>query len=87
MKKDSKNERFELRLTAAEKQKLERLAARCGVSVSAYVRGCCMDKAPKAKPPNEFWQLLNRLYALHEKMPPETQEEIERLILALQEVV
>lgn len=87
MKDNIKGERLELRLSRAEKQKLERAAERCGVSVSAYVRGCCMDRAPKAKPPEELWQLLNQLYDLHDKVPPETQNEIERLILAIQEAV
>lgn len=87
MRNDTKTERLELRLTAADKQKLEQRAARCGVSVSSYVRGCCMNKAPRAKPPDEFWTLLDRLYALHDKMPPEVQAKIELLILALQEAV
>ena len=87
MKDNIKNGRLELRVSAAEKKKLERCAEHCGVSVSAYVRGCCMDKAPKLKPPDEFWQMLNRLYDLHEKLPAETQAEIERLILSLQKEV
>lgn len=87
MKDKPKTERLELRVSLSDKQKLENFAARCGVSVSAYVRGCCMNKAPKAKPPEEFWQLLDRVYTLHETMPPETQSEIEQLILALQKEV
>ena len=62
-------------------------SARCGVSVSFYVRGCCMNKAPKTQPPDEFWRLLDRVYVLFETSTPETQAEIEALILALQEAV
>ena len=87
MKDNIKNERLELRLSHADKQKLERAANRCGVSVSAYVRGCCMDKAPRAEPPYKFWQLLKQLYGLYDTQPPEKQAQIERLILALQEAV
>ena len=87
MKENIKDGRLELRLSRVDKQKLERAAARCGVSVSAYVRGCCMDRAPKAKPPDELWQLLKQLYGLHDRVPLEKQNEIERLILALQEAV
>jgi len=87
MKDKPKTERLEFRVSLSDKQKLENFATRCGVSVSAYVRGCCMNKAPKAKPPEEFWRLLDRVYALFETVPPETQAEIEALILALQESV
>lgn len=87
MKDNIKDERLELRLSRADKQKLERAAKRCGVSISAYVRGCCMDKAPRAEPPYEFWQLLKQVYALYDTQPPEKQAQIERLILALQKAV
>jgi len=87
MKDNIKDERLELRLSRSEKQKLERSAAHCGVSVSAYVRGCCMNKAPGAKPPEQFWMLLKKVYALYDTQPPEKQAQIERLILALQEAV
>lgn len=87
MKNNAKKERLELRLSLADKQKLEQCAKRCGVSVSSYVRNCCMNKAPRAKPPDEFWKLLDRVYALYETTPPEKQTEIEQLILALQKAV
>ena len=87
MKNKTKTERLELRLSPADKQKVEQRAARCGVSVSSYVRGCCMNKAPKTQPPDEFWRLLDQVYALFETSTPETQAEIEALILALQEAV
>ncbi|OJU16543.1 MAG: hypothetical protein BGN88_03555 [Clostridiales bacterium 43-6] len=87
MKNNAKSERLELRLSLAEKQKLEQCAKRCGVSVSSYVKGCCMNKAPRVKPPDEFWLLLDRVYTLFETAPPETQTEIEQMILKLQELM
>lgn len=87
--------RMKIRLTAEEKAKLEHSAALCGLSQAEYVRQVCLGRQPRPKPPAEFWELMDALYALHDflerltvhypEFEPDCQE-IERLVLLLQEV-
>ena len=60
-----------------------------------FIRQLCKGKTPKAKPPQEFWELLNALYSVHkgfkkcaiyEPSALTICKEIECLILDLQEV-
>ena len=87
--------RLKIRLTVEEKTKLEYDAALCGLTQSEYLRQICLGKRPKLKQPSEFWELLDALYEIHDKLErltvycPEAAEEcsrIERLVLLLQEV-
>lgn len=59
-----------------------------------FIRQLCKGRKPKAKPPREFWELLNTLYSVHngfkecakyESAAMEICKEIECLILDLQE--
>lgn len=84
-----------VRFTEEEKQKLEHCADLCGLSQVEFIRQLCAGKTPKAKPPREFWILLNALYSVHngfkscaiyEPSALTICKEIERLILDLQEV-
>ena len=70
-------------------------AALCGLTQSEYLRQICLGKRPRPKQPPEFWELLDALYEIHDKLErlavyyPEVVEEcsrIERLVLLLQEV-
>ena len=92
-----KNEtvRIRIRLTEEEKEKLERDAAACGLSQAEYVRQVCKGKKPKPQPGPDFWDLLEKLYLLHDSLQkcvhflPEAAAEchrIETLILTLMEV-
>lgn len=47
--------RLQLRLSLNEKEKIERNARRCGMSVSGYVRQCCLGRELKGRPPEVFW--------------------------------
>ena len=76
--------RLQLRLSQKEKKKIERSAKRCGMSVSRYVRQCCLGRKPRSRPPDAFWELLDALYAI--TALPE-QERLSTLILRLQEAV
>ncbi len=87
--------RMKIRLTEEEKAKLEHIAALCGLSQAEYVRQVCLGRQPRPKPPAEFWELMDALYALHDFLErltvhyPEFEpdcREIERLVLLLQEV-
>ena len=87
--------RLKIRLTVEEKTKLEYDAALCGLTQSEYFRQICLGKRPRPKQPPEFWELLDALYEIHDKLGrlavyyPEMAEEcsrIERLVLLLQEV-
>ncbi len=87
--------RMKIRLTEEEKTKLEHDAALCGLSQAEYVRQVCLGRQPHPKPPAEFWELMDALYALHDFLEwltvhfPEFEpdcREVERLVLLLQEV-
>ena len=57
--------RIRVRLTEEEKEKLERNSALCGLTQSEYVRQLCRGIHPKPKPPDAFWQLMDKLYKAH----------------------
>ena len=87
--------RLKIRLTEEEKAKLEHDAALCGLTQSEYFRQICLGKQPRPKQPPEFWELLDALYEVHDKLErlivycPEVAEEclrFERLVLLLQGV-
>ena len=79
--------RLQLRLSQEEKEKIERNAQRCSMSVSRYVRQCCLGRELKGRPPEVFWQLLEELYAIAALLPVTEQQRLSRLILRLQEAV
>lgn len=79
--------RLQLRLSQKGKEKIERNAKRCGMSVSRYVRQCCLGREPKGRPPDVFWELLEELYTITALLPIPEQERLTGLILRLQEAV
>lgn len=87
--------RLKIRLTEEEKATLEHGAALCGLTQAEYVRQLCLGRQPRPKPPAEFWELLDALYALHDTLErlsihyPEFEPDcrkVERIVLRLQEV-
>ena len=93
-RKESDKKVITVRLTEEEKQKLESCSDLCGLSQSEFIRQLCAGKTPTAKPPREFWELLNALYSVHNDFKkcaiygPSALticKEIECLILDLQE--
>ena len=79
--------RLQLRLSQEEKEKIERNAQRCSMSVSRYVRQCCLGRELKGKPPEVFWELLEELYTIATLLPVTEQQRLSVLILRLQEAV
>jgi hypothetical protein len=79
--------RLQLRLSLKEKEKIERNAQRCGMSVSGYVRQCCLGREPKDRPPDVFWELLSELRSIATLLPVTEQQRLSGLILRLQEAV
>lgn len=79
--------RLQLRLSLKEKGKIECSARRCGMSVSGYIRQCCLGREPKSRPPDVFWELLEELYAITALLPIPEQQRLSGLILRLQETV
>lgn len=79
--------RLQLRLSLKEKEKMERNARRCGMSVSGYVRQCCLGRETRCRPPDVFWELLEELYAITALLPITEQERLSGLILRIQEAV
>jgi len=51
------------RVTPAEKERISRKAARCGISVSEYIRQRCLGYEPRAIPPDAFYELCDKLDA------------------------
>ena len=93
-KESDKKVRIKVRLSEEENEKLKRCSAACGLSQSEFIRQLCKGKAPKPQPQNEFWEVLEALYAVHSdfkccaKFEPSALKickEIEGLILDLQE--
>jgi hypothetical protein len=87
--------RLKIRLTEEEKAKLEHDAALCGLTQAEYVRQICLGQYPRLKQPPEFWELLDALYEIHDKLErltvycPKAAEEcsrLEQLVLFLQEL-
>ena len=87
--------RVRIRLTDEEKAKLEHDAALCGLTQAEYLRQICLGKQPRPKQSPKFWELLNAIYELHDKLEqltaycPEAAEEcsrLESLVLFLQGV-
>lgn len=86
---------LKVRLAEEEKAKLEHDAALCGLTQSEYFRQICLGQHPRPKQPPEFWELLDALYEVHDKLErlvvycPEVAEEcsrLEKLVLFLQGV-
>ena len=86
---------LKVRLTEEEKAKLEHGAVLCGLTQSEYFRQICLGKQPRPKQPPEFWELLDALYEIHDKLERltayclEVTEEcprLEQLVLFSQEV-
>lgn len=82
-----KTARLDLRVQPGQKLKIERAAKKCGLTLSEYVLQCCSKNAPREKPPEEFWQLLDQLYSIYDGLPIEKQNQLASLILSLQEVI
>ena len=92
--KDVRNVPITVRLNEEEHEKLKHCAAACGLSTAEFMRQLCNGNAPQPQPKTEFWELLNKLYQVHDAFkkcvpsyPPAAEicKEIEDFILELQQ--
>ena len=92
--KDVRNVPITVRLNEEEHEKLKQCAAACSLSAAEFMRQLCKGNAPQPKPKTEFWELLSKLYEVHDgfkKCVPyypiaaEICKEIEDFILELQQ--
>ena len=83
-----KDKRIELRVTPADKAKIERLAKICGLSLSEYLRQRALGYAPRAVLPDvffDFHQTLCRLCdEVADKVSPETEQKLLEVADAIQ---
>ena len=72
-----KDQRIAVRVTAEEKAKIQRLARRCGLSVSEYVKQRALNFSPEAAPPRVLFAVLEKLGELDGMTAsPETDEKL-----------
>ena len=67
--KDVRNVPITVRLNEEEHEKLKQCAAACGLSAAEFMRQLCKGNAPQPQPKIEFWELLNKLYEVHDALP------------------
>ena len=78
-----KNARLELRLPAKEKEKLEQIAKKCGLSVSEYLRKRALGFVPKEVPPGAFFDFCGKLDELCNLCAGKVTAETEERLLSL----
>ena len=59
-----KKERLELRVTAAEKKAIRSKAAKCGLTISEYVRKRALGYEPRGAPTDAIFDITGRLSEL-----------------------
>lgn len=77
-----------IRVTPEEKKLFEQAAARCGLTLSQYIRMRLRNQMPRQLPSADYRQALDALTALYQKdNTPEVQREILDTLLAIQRAV
>lgn len=72
---------IDLRVSPEEKQKIDCIAAKCGLSTSEYLRQRALGFAPRAIPPESFWRFCEVAGELMEKdISPEVNDALMQLI-------
>lgn len=81
----TRNVQLNIRVTAEEKKLFEQAAARCGLTLSQYIRMRLRNQLPRQLPGADYRQVLDALTALYQKdNTPEVQQEILDTLLAIQ---
>jgi hypothetical protein len=82
----NKTVKHTLRMSEQESKKLDRLAESAGISKAEYVRQKVFGKEPQPMPTPAFWNHMDTLYALHDRLKDaEARKLLQRLILTIQE--
>ena len=76
-----KDKRIELRVTPADKAKIERLAKTCGLSLSEYLRQRALGYAPRAVLPDVFFDFNQTLCRLCDEVADNVSPEVEQQLL------
>ena len=72
---------IDLRVSPEEKQKIDCIAAKCGLSTSEYLRQRALGFAPRAIPPESFWRFCEVAGELMEKdISPEVNDALLQII-------
>lgn len=81
----TRNVQINIRVTPEEKKLFEQAAARCGLTLSQYIRMRLRNQTPRPLPTADYRQVLDTLTALyHKDNTPEVQREILDTRLAVQ---
>ena len=84
----TRNVQLNIRVTPEEKRLFEQAAARCGLTLSQYIRMRLHNQMPRQLPTADYRQVLEVLIALYQKdNTPEVQREILDTLLAVQRAV
>lgn len=84
----TRNVQMNIRVTPEEKKLFEQAAARCGLTLSQYIRMRLHNQIPRQLPSADYRQVLDALTALYQKdNTPEVQREILDTLLAIQKAV
>lgn len=84
----TRNVQMNIRVTPEEKELFDQAAARCGLTLSQYIRLRLHNQMPRQLPTADYRQVLDVLTALYQKdNTPEVQREILDTLLAVQRVV
>ena len=83
-----RNVQMNIRVTPEEKKLFEQAAARCGLTLSQYIRMRLHNQMPRPLPSDNYRRVLDALTALYQKdNTPEVQREILDTLLAVQRAV
>lgn len=84
----TRNVQMNIRVTPEEKKLFQQAAARCGLTLSQYIRMRLHNQMPRQLPSADYRQVLDTLTALYQKdNTPEVQREILDTLLAVQRAV
>ena len=80
-----KTARIEIRVRPKDKNRIEKLAERCGLSVSEYMVKRALGYEPRAVQPNAFFEFYQELCKLADwALSPETEEKLLDIIKRIQ---
>lgn len=82
--KDKSETRMVFRATASEKERIEQIAKRCGLTTSEYLRQRALGYEPREVPPDALFAFCEKLDALTEQ--PFSQEVNKSAIITLENI-
>ena len=82
-----KDTRVYIRVTPADKAKIERLAASCGLSLSEYLRQRALGYAPRAVLPDVFFDFHQTLCRLCDEVADKVSLETEQRLLEVADAI